>query len=336
MEKKRSLFREEAINSRLNRSLGSVRLASGLNYRIVAIFSGCVLLIIVAFLGFASACEKIFVRGFLDTDNGIVSVQAKGAGVVRHLRVEEGALVKKGDVLCVISQEESEKTEKIKGNLQQRMRNLQREYQLKKNRYDAMKTLYEKKYISSSALQQTQSELLEITNKIALIRLESLQYHYRQKVLVKAPVAGRITNILYKTGQSVDSAHALLQIIPADAPLIARLYVPSKDVGFLKKEQDIVLKYDAYPAQRFGVYLARIQEINLTVLTDEKEDKPLKIGEAYYKIKAQLTTQCITVYGKKMPLTHGMAFTAVILGDKKTLWQWIFDPLYRVYGDTFA
>lgn len=95
----------------------------------------------------------------------------------------------------------------------------------------------------------------------------------------------------------------------------------------------ITLKYDAYPSQRFGFYESRIEEINQTVLSDDKEDKPLRIGEPYYKIKARLIKPYVSVYGKQVRLTHGMMLTAIIRGEKKTIWQWVLDPIYSYYGE---
>jgi len=117
--------------------------------------------------------------------------------------------------------------------------------------------------------------------------------------------------------------------------LVARLYIPSREIGFLKVGQLINIKYDAYPSQRFGFYPAVIKEINQTILTDDKEDKPIKVGEPYYKIKAEIKTQNVKVYGKDVPLNHGMTLTAAIRGEKKKIWQWVIDPVYSFYGDKF-
>jgi membrane fusion protein len=42
------------------------------------------------------------------------------------------------------------------------------------------------------------------------------------------------------------------------------------------------------------------------------------------------------LYGKKENLSHGMTLTAVITGEKKKIWQWVFDPIYSYYGDAFS
>jgi membrane fusion protein len=336
MENKQPLFREEAINSRLNRSMGTIRLNVPLNYRIVSVFSLIIIITILLFLSFAQISEKIFVRGFLDNERGIVTVHSDLGGVILQSRIEEGDRIIKGDTLFVIANGEHVKTKGLIDNLNHRIKNLRREYQLKKDHYKSISTLYEKRYISASTLQSTESELLEITNKIKLIDLELIKYKQSQYQLIKSPIDGIITNIFYKTGQSVERSKILVHIIPENSKLIARLYIPSQDIGFLNKGKVVSIKYDAYPAQRFGVYKASIKEINLTVLTDDKEDKPIKIGQPYYKVKAELEIPHINLYGKKANLSHGMTFTAVVNGDKKNIWRWILDPIYSYYGDTFT
>lgn len=254
-------------------------------------------------------------------------------GRILQSKIEEGEKVKKGDTLFVISMGEHENSKELLDNLNVRLKNLRREYNLKKAHYKSVSLLYDKQYISASAMRNSESELLDITNKIKLVDLELIKYKQSQYQLIKSPINGIITNIFYKPGQSVQQSKTLLQIIPDNSKLIARIYIPSKDIGFLKKDRLISIKYDAYPAQRFGVYKGAIKEINLTVLTDDDEDKPIKVGQPYYKIKAEIESPYINLYGRKSKLSHGMTLTAVITGDKKKIWQWILDPIYSYYGD---
>lgn len=333
MEKKRPLFREEAIKNRLNRSIGSTRINVPLNYKIVCFFSFLVIISIAFFVFYAQTYEKVFVRGFLDNESGVVAVRSEFGGVILQSKIEEGSQVKKGDTLFVITNDEYEKTNELIENLNQRRNNLRREHELKNDHYKSITTLYEKHFVSASVLKSTETELLEITNKIKLVDLELIKYRQSQHQIIKSPISGIITNIFYKQGQTLEHSKTLLQIIPNNSKLIARVFVPSQNIGFLKKNATISIKYDAYPAQRFGVYTASIKEINLTVLTDDKEDKPIKVGQPYYKIKAELDKPYINLYGKKSNLSHGMTFTAVISGEKKKIWQWILDPIYSYYGD---
>jgi membrane fusion protein len=331
-----SLFRKEAMDNRLNRNLGTTRINVPFNYQITCIFTVLLLVVIAVFVSFAKTSERTYVRGYLDSDIGIVTVNSGSSGIINQTGIEEGKHVNKGDTLLIIANPQQERTNALIDNLSQRVANLKRESTLKKEHYQALELLSKKKYISTLALKNTESELLELTNKIQSENLELIKYKQSQYQLVKAPIDGIITNIFYKQGQMVEATKSLLQIIPDNSSLVARLYVPSKDIGFLKKEAEVIIKYDAYPSQRFGFYKALIKEINLTVLTDDKEDKPIHVGEPYYKIKAELNTPYVNLYGRQEHLSHGMTFTALITGDKKSIWQWVFDPIYSYFGDVLS
>lgn len=221
-------------------------------------------------------------------------------------------------------------------NLKQRIYNLNREYQIKNEHYQTLTKLHLKKYISSSNLNDVELELLEIKNKIKSAEYVLLKFKQNQTQKITAPSDGTVTNIFYQRGQKIQPTKLLLQLIPKEVNLIARLYIPAREVRFLKIGQKINLKYDAYPSLRFGFYEATIKEINQTILTDKKEDKPIHIGEPYYKIKAELKKPYIKVYGKKVRLNHGMTFTAIVTGEKKKIWQWVLDPIYSYYGEHIA
>jgi membrane fusion protein len=336
MEKRFSLFRKEAIENRLSRNLGTTRINVPLNYQLACILSVILLAVITVFFCFAQISERTYIRGYLDSDVGIITVNSEAGGIINQSGIEEGKHVKKGDTLFIISSSHREKTKALIENLSQRIANLKHESQLKKEHYHALEQLNKNKYISTFTLKNSESELLELTNKIKSENLELIKYKQSQYQLIKSPVDGVITNIFYKQGQIVEAAKSLLQIIPDNSTLVVRLYVPSKDIGFLKNRNQVIIKYDAYPSQRFGFYKAFIKEINLTVLIDNKEEKPIRVGEPYYKVKAELEMPYINLYGKKEPLSHGMTLTAVITGEKKKIWQWVFDPIYSYYGEAIS
>jgi len=335
MENKRSIFRQDVIKNRVHRSLGSARINIPLNFRVAGYLALGVILSLLVFFYAAQISERTFVKGYLDTENGVISVESDVSGLVEQILVDEGSEVNKGQVLFVISNPSSMNSKIQINNHEQRILNLKREYQIKDEHYQALAKLYVKKYISSSNLKEVESELLELHNRIKTAEYDLLQFSENITQQITAPSDGIITNIFYRRGQKIQPFKPLVQIIPSQVNLIARLYIPSRDIGFLKQGQKINLKYDAYPSQRFGFYEATIKEINQTVLTDEKEDKPIHIGEPYYKIKAELKKPYILAYGKKTPLNHGMTLTAIITGKKKKIWQWVLDPIYSYYGEQF-
>ena len=54
---------------------------------------------------------------------------------------------------------------------------------------------------------------------------------------------------------------------------------------------------------------------------------PIEIKEPVYKVNAKLNTQTILAYGKRIPLQAGMKLNADILVDKRSLIEWLLEPL---------
>lgn len=326
MDSKQPLFRSEAMDNRLHRSLGTIRLSIPFNYQLMSCCVGLLLFGMLMFLVFAKTTEQIRVQGFLDTEQGLVTVPAPSNGRIVSSTIVEGDVVKKGAVLFLIA---SENKNYIR-NLTQRISNLKKEQRFAQEHYHSLQILLSKGFTSANSLKEAEIKGLELANQIKVLELDRTEYLQRHQVT--APIDGIVTNILYKPGQSIDNGKPLVHIIPQTSKLIAQIYIPTHHIGFLQKNSSILIHYDAYPAQRFGTYKAIVKEINLMVLTDDQENKPIKIGRPYYKIKAELIQPYVLVYGKQTPLSHGLTLSAVINGETKKIWQWILDPLYSYYG----
>lgn len=117
MEKRSSLFRKEAIDNRLNRNLGTIRINVPLNYRLTGILSLILLVVIAIFLCFAQTSERTYIRGYLDSDVGIITVNSEEGGLINQAGIEEGKQVRKGDTLFIISNPHQEKTKVLIENI---------------------------------------------------------------------------------------------------------------------------------------------------------------------------------------------------------------------------
>lgn len=328
MEKASPLFRQEVIDNRINRSLGTTRINVPMNYHIAGFGALLIVILLILFVFFAQFSEKTYIQGYLDSKKGIVTIESEFQGIVKTVAVEEGMYIHKGEVLFIIAKPNQDHTHQQINMLNQRISNLTQEYHLNKKHHQALKQLFNKKFIALSALTDSETTLLEIKNKLESAKLDLMNFKDNQYHQITAPIDGIITNIFYHKGHSIQPAKPIVQIIPKEAELVARLYIPASEIGFIKLNQTIRINYDAYPSRRFGFYQATIQEINQTILTDEKEDKPIHVGVPYYKIMAKLKEPYVNVYGKKTALNHGMTLHAVVYGEKKKIWQWVLDPLY--------
>ena len=128
--------------------------------------------------------------------------------------------------------------------------------------------------------------------------------------------------------------------MPAGATLEAHLYSPSRAVGFLRPGQHVLLRYEAYPYQKFGHYEGVVASISRSAVNPgELPPQVVAVGgmtgsatEPVYLITVQLARQTVTAYGRQVDLQPGMRLEADIALETRRLYEWVLDPLYTVTG----
>jgi membrane fusion protein len=141
-------------------------------------------------------------------------------------------------------------------------------------------------------------------------------------------------------GYSVTPATALASLLPSDAKLQAKLFAPSSAVGFVRPDQLVQLRYQAFPYQKFGHHAGQVLQVSRTPLhTTELASLPLPeslkatpAAEPLYPITVTLDQQSVQAYGQAQPLVPGMQLEADVLLDRRRLIEWIFEPLLSVTG----
>lgn len=146
-----------------------------------------------------------------------------------------------------------------------------------------------------------------------------------------APLPGRVVAIPVETGQAVPAGGAVAVLTPSGSDLIAEVYVPSRAVGFIRIGQDVRLQYQAFPYQTFGVGHGTITTISRTVLAPSEVAIPgLTVAEPVFRVRVKLESPGVNAYGRFVRLQPGMLLTADIITDRRTLLEWLLDPLYAV------
>ncbi len=176
------------------------------------------------------------------------------------------------------------------------------------------------------------NRLQELQNQYAQLEERIIELKNSSSYTVKAPVNGRVTAAQMTIGQSVFSTKPVLTIIPENTQLYAELFLPSRAIGFVKKDQKVLLRYDAFPYQRYGLYEGTVIQIAETVINPTEASIPLPIQEPVYRIKVALDQQTINAYGKEMLLQSGMSVAADIILEERSLGQWLLEPIYSLKG----
>ncbi|HRP26825.1 MAG TPA: HlyD family efflux transporter periplasmic adaptor subunit, partial [Burkholderiaceae bacterium] len=113
---------------------------------------------------------------------------------------------------------------------------------------------------------QAEAVQSETERSLAALSQEATESEARQRIVIRAPQDGIVTNILADPGQSVQPGIALASLMPAQAKLQADLYAPSSAIGFLRPDQPVLLRYQAYAYQKFGHYKGHVLQVSRTPL----------------------------------------------------------------------
>ena len=103
---------------------------------------------------------------------------------------------------------------------------------------------------------QAQTDASELEKTRALLSQETTEHHARSKTLVTAPSAGIITAVAAQVGQGINNGALLATLLPVDTngnanALEAHFYATTRQAGFVEKGQTVLLRYAAYPYQKF-------------------------------------------------------------------------------------
>lgn len=173
---------------------------------------------------------------------------------------------------------------------------------------------------------QVQTRLSELTLNIAKVNGQRSQ-------VLKASRKGIVTNLQARIGQQVSSNSPLLSLIPKGEDIRATLLIPVKAAGFIELGQQIEIRYDAFPYQKFGLYQGEITQISDSVmLPGELQSALYNIQEPAYLVHASLATNEIMAYGRPLNLKSGMTLSADIKLSERNLIEWILEPLISLKG----
>ncbi|KFI13881.1 HlyD family efflux transporter periplasmic adaptor subunit [Vibrio coralliilyticus] len=184
--------------------------------------------------------------------------------------------------------------------------------------------------------------LQEIDRQLQQVTQNKIEYFYQTDTQVVSPIDGVVASIFVKEGHSVNKGQPLLVVIPeGEDPVVVELYAPSRSIGFIQEGQDVRLRFDAFPYEKFGVQQGVIASISKSAVSAEMlPNSPLIQsqlsrtlgGVGLYQVRVKLDKPTITVYGEEQVFVPGMTLTADIELDTRKVYEWLLEPLYTING----
>ncbi|MFD9896935.1 HlyD family secretion protein [Mesorhizobium sp. NPDC059025] len=181
-----------------------------------------------------------------------------------------------------------------------------------------------------------------LRRQISVIERDLVEGEARRQIDVTTPRTGSVTAILVQSGQFVAAGTPLLSILPSEAQLEVHLYGSSSVIGFMHENAKVMLRYAAFPYQKFGLHpgtVAGFSRVSLrpsdidTISLPERGTSPTSDPSAgLYRVVVRPEQDHVIAYGKAEPIRPGMAVDADVFLDTRPIYEWLLEPLYSLRG----
>ncbi len=179
--------------------------------------------------------------------------------------------------------------------------------------------LYNRIEVNEQRVDDIESQLgqriIDNNRQIAQLNSELIQLEQnKSQQALTAPIAGTVFDLkANQPGYVANSTEPMMQIVPQDA-LVARIFIPNKDIGFVKVGQIVDIRIDAFSYSEFGDMEGQITSIGTDAL-------PPDDLYPFYRFPADVTldTQEFVSDGLALDLRSGMSLSANIKLRKRRI-----------------
>ncbi|PKG74434.1 HlyD family type I secretion periplasmic adaptor subunit [Shewanella sp. GutCb] len=169
-----------------------------------------------------------------------------------------------------------------------------------------------------------QAELLGI-----IARLKSSGSLVSQNTII-APVDGIIQSIpSSSTGSVIQPGGTVAVIVPMTKTGLMEAKLSPRDIGFVKVGQPVRIKIDAFDYSRYGALDGIVKRISPSTDSDEK-------GGVFYKVQIAIDKPYFSDKPGRFDLIPGMTGEADIVTGDKTVFQYLWKPVFTNVTEAFG
>lgn len=146
---------------------------------------------------------------------------------------------------------------------------------------------------------------------------------WKQTFLLTAPISGKISffNNYWAENQDIKEGAEVMAIIPPNATdMVGLASLAMSGSGKVKEGQRVVIKFDSYPYQQYGVVEGRVAQKALL----PKNDKVLSV-------RVELPKGLVTSYNQTLKFEQQMQGTAEIITEERRFIERLFDKLISAF-----
>lgn len=156
----------------------------------------------------------------------------------------------------------------------------------------------------------------------------------KQLVSLVSPVDAVVLDMAkLSQGSVIQAAEQMFTLVPLGAELEAEVKIDALDIGYIKLNDPVHLKFDAFPFQKHGALLGKVRTISEDAF--KRESSAMGQGlDAYYLSRINLGPQTLRNTSDKMRLLPGMTLSAEIVVGKRTVMSYLLWPLTKAMDES--
>jgi hemolysin D len=182
--------------------------------------------------------------------------------------------------------------------------------------------------------QKVMEELLAVSRERDGVNEQLQKAGKRQQLVVlTAPSDAVILEIAkLSAGSIAKAADPLFTLVPLGENLEAEVQIGAADVGYVKRDDLVRVKVDAYPFQLHGALEGKLQTISEDAF---RRDAGTNGGaDSYYLGRIRLGTALLSHLPEHARLLPGMTVTAEIAVGKRSVISYLFWPLIKALDES--
>jgi len=153
-----------------------------------------------------------------------------------------------------------------------------------------------------------------------------------ERTIVRAPLAGRINRVIVTTvGAAVAPGSPIAEISPSRDTLLIEARIRPEDIARVRTGQHARINITAYDSSVYGWIDGKVESLSPDAIIDEKAQT------SYYNVFVRTDTKGLLDRrtGKMLPINTGMTAEINLLGDPRTVMQYILTPITRLSERAF-
>jgi adhesin transport system membrane fusion protein len=152
-----------------------------------------------------------------------------------------------------------------------------------------------------------------------------------ERTIVRAPVRGRVNRVLVTTvGGTVAPGAPMVELVASEDSLLVEAQVRPDDIGSVRMNQRARVNITAYDPAVYGALDGEVVSISPDALLNERT------GESFYMVRVRTTSNALRNRGgRPLQIGPGMVAEVNLLGDKRSVLNYVLSPITRLRDNAF-